>query len=141
MRTTLTAVSLCTSMFVVPSQANAEEWQCQLREPPPSTSNFDYDILLESPTSARIEVTPSKLGVNPLDDEEARTSWATIVQNSPDGFVLVGTGAGPTRYGRGVYASLLVFDRRNATAAWTYAMSAEKVAFANPPRLGNCTRR
>ncbi|MFM0558500.1 hypothetical protein [Paraburkholderia sediminicola] len=121
--------------------ANAEEWQCQLHEIPPSTSTFDYDIVLENALTARVEVTPSKLGVSPLDDAEAGTSFLNVLENSPDGLVLAAGNAGPTKYGRGVYGSLLVLDRRNATAVQSYAMATEKIGYVNPPRMGSCTRR
>lgn len=122
--------------------ANAEAWQCQLSEPPPSTSSFDYDIILENALTARIEVAPSKLGgVNPLDDAEAGTSRAVVLQNSADGLVLASSGTGPSRYGRGAWGQLLVINRQTSSAVQTYEIAAEKIGFANPPRMGKCSHR
>ncbi|MBB5409653.1 hypothetical protein HDG34_003595 [Paraburkholderia sp. HC6.4b] len=119
--------------------ANAEEWICGMWEDPPSKSSFDYDITLDNSPTARVEVTPTTLGANPRDNAEAGTSNLLILRNSSDGLVLAAGGTGPTQYGRAVYGSLLVLNRQTKTALQSYALSAEKAGFVNPPRMGKCT--
>ncbi|WP_157652348.1 hypothetical protein [Burkholderia ubonensis] len=118
--------------------ASAEEWKCQLKEPPPSTSSFDYDIVLGDALIARIEQSPTKLGASPRDDAEAGTSQAVVLQNSPDGLVLAAGGVGPSQYGRSAHGALIVLNRQSSTAVQTYALASEKATFANPPRMGKC---
>ncbi|WP_338640131.1 hypothetical protein [Burkholderia pyrrocinia] len=121
--------------------ANAEEWICGLWEEEPtksSKSSFDYDIKLDGPTTARVEVTPTTPGGK--DDAEAGTSYLLVLQNSPDGVVMAGSGSGPTQYGRGAYGSLLILNRETKSAVQSFALSAEKIGYVNPPRMGTCTR-
>jgi len=124
--------------------ANAEEWRCQLQEAKADGSHgssFDYDIVLEDALSARIEVAPTMLGVNPLDDAQAGTARAIVIQNSEDGFVLGAGSTGPSPYGRSAHGELLVLNRRTAAAVQTYVQSAEKALAATLPRMGRCIQR
>lgn len=131
----------CTLALAQEGNASDEEWRCELREPPPSNSRFVYQIVLDDPLTARVEVSPSNLGANPRDDAEAGTSRAVILQNGDDGLVLASGGTGPTAHGRAAYGSLLVLNRKAGDAVQSYVLAGEKAAFGNPPRLGSCTRR
>lgn len=117
--------------------ASAEEWICRMWESQPSKSSFDYDIVLDGSTSARVEITPTTHGGK--DDTQAATWRFLILQDSPDGLVMAAGGTGPTQYGRGAYGSLLVLNRQTKSALQSYALIAEKVGFVNPPRMGKCT--
>jgi len=135
------AATLFAWSLVQPCLAATEEWKCELREPPPSTSSFIYDVVLADSLTARIEVTSSKLGDNARDDAEAGTSRAIILQDSSDGVVLAAGATGPSAYGRAAYGSLLVLNRKAGDAVQTYVLAGEKAEFGNPPRLGPCVRR
>jgi hypothetical protein len=118
--------------------AYAEEWVCGLWEEAPSHSSFDYDIVLDGSTTARVEVTPTTPGGK--DEAEAGTSHLLVLENSPDGFVLAAGGGGPTQYGRGVYGSMLVLNRQSGGAVQSFALEAEKKGYINPSRMGKCTQ-
>jgi hypothetical protein len=85
---------------------------------------------------ARIEVAPSKVGVSSLDDAEAGTSIAVVLQNTPGGHVLAATGAGQSRYGRSAYASLLVLDRQSDTLSGAPARGGRE-SYRHPTMCGN----
>lgn len=136
-KTVLTAALLAAAWHT----ASAEEWKCQLTEDAGRKTSFDYAIILDGAPTARVEVSPMNLGTSTLDDFAAGTSELIILRNNADGLALAAGTTGPTQYGRGVYGELLVIDRHTGAAVHTFAMSAAKMAYANPARLGNCALR
>lgn len=64
---------------VLAVSAYAEGWHCELKEVPPGVSSFIYDIFLDDPLTARVEVSPTKFGVKPIDDAEVGTARLMVV--------------------------------------------------------------